>query len=335
MQGRQANHTGVETYDFEVQEGAGRRLDAYLAERLPDLSRSFVQKLIADGHVTTNSSPARASYRVQRGDRISVTIPLPEPAGIAAEEIPLDIRYEDSDIIVINKAKGMTVHPAPGSTRGTLVNAILAHSEDLSGVGGVERPGIVHRLDKDTSGLLVVAKTDQAHWALQEQIQQRGAERRYIALVWGEARFNEAVVDAPIGRHPTDRQKMAVIKDTGRYTAREAITNLTVAERFRGFTLLEAKLDTGRTHQIRVHCGFIGHPVVGDPVYGGAKRALPGAYSKLEQRDLGSLIDNLKGQALHAFSLAFDHPVTHERMAFEAPLPQDMQALIEWLRRSG
>jgi len=289
-------------------------------------------KLIESGDVLVNSLPQRAGYRVQPGDRITLSIPPPRPTQIAAEDIPLDIVYEDDQIIVINKSKGMTVHPAPGSKHGTLVNAILAHSDDLSGVGGEERPGIVHRLDKDTSGLLVVAKTDLAHASLQGQIQSRKAERGYIALVWGEAKFNEAVVDAPIGRHPTDRQRMAVIKDRARYTARDAITHLTVTERFEGFTLLVAKLDTGRTHQIRVHCSFIGHPVVGDPVYGGAKRAIPASYSKADQRELAALIASLRGQALHAFSLAFDHPATGERLRIEAQLPEDMSALIGWLR---
>jgi 23S rRNA pseudouridine1911/1915/1917 synthase len=199
-------------------------------------------------------------------------------------------------------------------------------------VGGVQRPGIVHRLDKDTSGLLVVAKTDQAHIRLQQQMRQRTAQRRYLALVWGAAKFEEAVVDAPIGRHPTDRKKMAVIRDTERYTAREAVTRLGVIERFEHFTLLEARLDTGRTHQIRVHCSFAGHPVVGDPAYGGTKHATPSDVGKSDQRDLGRLIENLRGQALHAFSLSFDHPVTGERLTFEALLPQDFQALLDWLR---
>lgn len=329
-----SNFPGMEIqhYDFTVDENPGARLDVYLASKLPGISRSNLQKLIGAGHVLTNGAVERSSYKVTLGDRITVSVAPPAPTQVTAEDIPLDVRFEDDQIIVINKAKGMTVHPAPGSRHGTLVNAILAHSEDLSGIGGEERPGIVHRLDKDTSGLLVVAKTDQAHASLQEQIMRRSAERRYFALVWGETRFNEAVVDAPIGRHPSDRQKMAVIRETGRYTSREALTNITVMERFVGFTLLEAKLDTGRTHQIRVHCSFIGHPVVGDPMYGGARRALPASYSKLDQRDLARLIDDLHGQALHAHALSFDHPVTRERLEFEAPIPRDMEALTNWLR---
>lgn len=312
----------------------GRRLDVYLAEQMPDVSRSHIQKLISKAHVTVDGAPIRAGYKLQPGERVNVTVPPPEPTDVRPEDIPLDVVYEDEHILVINKPKGMTVHPAPGSRTGTLVNAVIAYSDDLSGIGGVERPGIVHRLDKDTSGLLMVAKTDQAHVALQSQIQARNVDRRYMALVWGATKFNEAVVDAPIGRHPTDRQKQAVIKDTKRYTAREAVTHLKVLERFDGFTLLEAKLDTGRTHQIRVHCSFIGHPVVGDPTYGGTKRGIPSGYGKLDQRELSRLIDGLQGQALHAYSLSFDHPITGERLSFEVPLPPDIDALIEWLVRN-
>ena len=306
----------------------------YLAEQMPDVSRSHIQKLISKAHVTVDGAPIRAGYKLQPGERVNVTVPPPEPTDVRPEDIPLDVVYEDEHILVINKPKGMTVHPAPGSRTGTLVNAVIAYSDDLSGIGGVERPGIVHRLDKDTSGLLMVAKTDQAHVALQSQIQARNVDRRYMALVWGATKFNEAVVDAPIGRHPTDRQKQAVIKDTKRYTAREAVTHLKVLERFDGFTLLEAKLDTGRTHQIRVHCSFIGHPVVGDPTYGGTKRGIPSGYGKLDQRELSRLIDGLQGQALHAYSLSFDHPITGERLSFEVPLPPDIDALIEWLVRN-
>ncbi len=325
-------HVNGTTREFVVEDPAGQRLDVYLATRIDGLSRSSVQRLIDSAHVLVNGSSVRSSHKVQPGDRISVTVPPPEQSDIAPEQIALDIVYEDNQIIVVNKPSGMTVHPAPGSKHGTLVNAILAHSDDLSGIGGVERPGIVHRLDKDTSGLLVVAKTDPAHASLQLQLQERTAERRYMALVWGKTKFNRAVVDAPIGRHPNDRQRMAVIKDTGRYTARTAITNLTVLERFAGFTLLEAKLDTGRTHQIRVHCSFIGHPVVGDPTYGGTNRSLPASYDRQEQRELAALIDKLRGQALHAYSLSFNHPTTGERLAFDAPPPREMAALLDWLR---
>ena len=311
---------------------AGKRLDVYLAERIPEISRSHIQKLIARACVTVNGSTARSGYKIQTGEALRVEIPPPEPADISPEQIPLDVAYEDEHIIVINKPKSMTVHPAPGHRSGTLVNAVVAYSDDLSGIGGTERPGIVHRLDKNTSGLLVVAKTDAAHSSLQAQIQSRSAERKYLALVWGSTNFNEAVVDAPIGRHPTDRQKQAVIKDTERYTAREAITHLKVLERCDGFTFLEAKLDTGRTHQIRVHCVFIGHPVVGDPTYGGTKRAMPSSYGKLDAPDLLQLIEALQGQALHAYSLSFDHPATGKRLSFEVPMPSDTAALVDWLR---
>lgn len=324
----------VDTKEFIYVESGHKRLDIYVAEQIPDLSRSLVQKLIGSGHVLVNGAVTHASYKLQAGDVVGVIVPAAEPTEIVAEDIPLDIVYEDDQIMVINKAKGMTVHPAPGSKHGTLVNAILAHCDDLSGIGGVERPGIVHRLDKDTSGLLVVAKTDAAHASLQMQIQERAAERRYYALVWGATKFNEAVVDAPIGRHPSDRQKMTVIKETERYTSRVAITHLKALERFDNFTLLEAKLETGRTHQIRVHCAFICHPVVGDPVYGGIKRNLPSSLSKISHKALAGLIEGLNGQALHAYSLSFDHPITGERLSFEAPMPADMQAIITWLTAS-
>lgn len=325
----------MERLEFLVEDTDGPRLDVYLAKRVTDASRSYIQKLILDGHALVNGDAQRPNYKVRPGDLVTVTIPPAEPMHVEAEDIPLDVIYEDDQIIVINKPKGMTVHPAPGSKHGTLVNAILSHSDDLSGIGGVERPGIVHRLDKDTTGLLVVAKTDNAHQSLQMQIQKRTAERRYITLVWGETKFNDAIVDAPIGRHPSDRQKMAVIKDTNRYTAREAVTHLKVIERFRGFTLLEAKLDTGRTHQIRVHCSFIGHPVVGDQTYGGAKRSIPSSFGKMEQRDLSALIESLNRQALHAYSLSFDHPISGERLSFEVPIPSDMQCILDWLRHVG
>lgn len=328
------NYLPVTEHNYVFEGDESPRLDVYLAGRLPDVSRSQVQKLIEDGNVTVNAARQKAGYKLLPGDTIVIRIPPPQPSIIAPEEIPLEILHEDEHIIVINKPKGMTVHPAPGSKHGTLVNAILAHSDDLSGIGGVERPGIVHRLDKDTSGLLVVAKTDAAHASLQKQMQERTAGRRYLALVWGATRFNQAVVETPIGRHPQDRQKMAVIKDTSRYTARDAVTRLEVRERFGHFTLLEAKLETGRTHQIRVHCSYIGHPVVGDPTYGGLKRAIPSTMGKLQQRELARLIESLHGQALHAYSLSFEHPATGRRVTFEAPLPAEMSTLIEWLIRN-
>jgi 23S rRNA pseudouridine1911/1915/1917 synthase len=274
----------------------------------------------------------KASYKVKTGDEITIVIPPPTPSDIRAEEIPLEIVYEDSDIIVVNKPRGMTTHPAPGNPAGTLVNALLAVTSDLAGVGGVQRPGIVHRLDKDTSGLLVVAKNDVSHINLQRQIQKRTAERRYYALVWGEVSFEKAVVDAPIGRHPVHRKKMAVVVDGGH--ARTAVTDLAVSERFDGFTLLEASLRTGRTHQIRVHCAYIGHPVVGDPTYGG-RRTLPGRFGVHAKTEFENLLDSLGGQALHAHKLSFNHPRTGEQMGFEAPIPSDMKAVIEWLGKES
>jgi len=303
---------------------------------IPELSRSAVQRLIEDGHILVDGRTYRAGHKLSGGEIVQVTIPPPEPTDIRPERIPLDIIYEDSDIAVVNKPRGMTVHPAPGSPSHTLVNAILAHCKDLSGVGGVERPGIVHRLDKDTSGLLVVAKNDAAHLALQSQIQKRTMKRRYLAVVHGETKFTDAEIDAPIGRHPTDRKRMAVIEyaqDRG-LKARRAITHLHVLERFREFTFLEARLETGRTHQIRVHISYIGHPVVGDPVYG-PKRPLPSQFGGIRQRDLAEIIRNLGGQALHAASLAFRHPRTGEEMTFEAPPLDDMARLLTWLRENA
>ena len=318
------------TYNEET--GASERLDVFVAAAVEDLTRSGAQKLIKSGKITVNGNIEKANYPLRVGDVVAVRIPPPEPTDIIAEDIPLDVVYEDSDLIVINKARGMTVHPAPGHGSGTLVNAVLGRCEELSGVGGVERPGIVHRIDKDTSGLLVVAKTDKAHLGLAEQIQTRYAHRSYYALVWGAPKFEEAEVDAPIGRHPKDRQKMAVITETERYTSREAITHLHVIERFTGFALLEATLQTGSTHQIRVHVSFIGLPVVGDPVYCASRRSIPDSYSRKEQEELRRLIEAVGGQALHAHRLEFAHPVTGKPMTFECPMPPEMALLIDWLR---
>lgn len=306
------------------------RLDVFVTANV-DISRAQAQRLIEDGHVMVENSPRKANYRLSPGETVTITIPAAQPTEILAEEIPIEIVYEDEDLLVINKAKGMTTHPAPGSPAGTLVNAILAHCTDLSGVGGVQRPGIVHRLDKDTSGLLVVAKNDLAHLSLQKQIQERTAIRQYLALVWGDVTFQNAVVEAPIGRHPTHRQKMAVIQVQGQ-SSRPATTEFSVIERLNGMTLLEAKLLTGRTHQVRVHCAFMGNPVVADPVYDAPRHQVPPQLSKLEQIELQRLIANMKGQALHATRLAFTHPRTGEEMTFETQPPEAMEALIGWMR---
>ena len=316
---------------------AGARLDVFLAACLPGASRAEAQRLIergaeeADG-ARVNGKREKANYRLRAGDVITATRPQLHSAHAGAEDLPLAIVYEDRDLLVIDKARGMVVHPAPGSEHGTLVNAVLAHAGDLSGIGGALRPGIVHRLDKDTGGLLVVAKNDDAHRDLQAQIQSRTAERRYQALVWGVPRFQQASVDAPIGRHPSDRKKMAVVTDP-RHTARPALTDLTVRETFAGtFALLEAKLQTGRTHQIRVHAAYIQHPIVGDLLYTGPRKLPANAYPVATRTAIEAAILALNGQALHAYSLSFDHPRTRERLSFTVPLPPVMQDLLTLLR---
>jgi 23S rRNA pseudouridine1911/1915/1917 synthase len=311
---------------FTVENEAGERLDVVLVRRLPEMSRAAVQRLIEEGHVRVNEERARPGLKLRGGDQVSLTPPPPRPTELKPEAIPLDILFEDAHVLVINKPKGLVVHPAPGNPDGTLVNAVLAHAgEELPVIGGEERPGIVHRLDRDTSGVMVVAKTDAALRGLQEQIAQRSARRRYLALVRGDPRFEQAEVDAPIGRHPTQRQKMAVIPVGSRHPARPARTHLTVLERYPGFALLQADLETGRTHQIRVHCAYIGHPVVGDPIYG------PGGGRPRDPTippEVRAAIDGLSGQALHAYALAFVHPATAEPLAFTAPLPPDTHRLL-------
>jgi 23S rRNA pseudouridine1911/1915/1917 synthase len=308
---------------FAVEQEAGERLDRVLVERLPQLTRSAVQRLIDEGHATVDGHPVKHGHKLRPGEQIQVVIPPARPTEIAPEPIPLDIVFEDADLIVINKPKGLVVHPAPGHAGGTLVNAVLAHAaDDLSGIGGEERPGIVHRLDRDTSGLMLVAKTDLAHESLQRQIGAHTVERRYLAVVRGTPKFTRAEVDAHIGRHPVDRKRMAVLPSTAQPPPRPALTELQVLDRFPGFALLEARLQTGRTHQIRVHCLYIGHPVVGDPVYGPRLRDphIPPAVR--------TAIEALNGQALHAYRLAFDHPRTGERLAFTAPPPADTQRVL-------
>lgn len=320
---------------FEVEASqVGSRLDALVGTMLSDATRSEAKRLIEltdEAGVWVNERREKASYKARLGDRVRVLRPQTREIEILPEAIPLDIYFEDSEMLVINKPKGMVVHPAPGAESGTLVNAVLAHAVDLSGIGGAKRPGIVHRLDKDTSGLIMVAKSDNTHRALQAQIQARTAERRYKALVWGVPKFQHATIDAPIGRHPVDRKRMAVLTE-GRYTSRVAKTELFVLQRFaESFTLMEAKLHTGRTHQIRVHTSFAGHPVVGDPVYGGLRKVPSPPFSSSQQAQLSQAIEALEGQALHAWSLAFDHPKTGERLHFTSPLPDSFQSLVDLL----
>jgi 23S rRNA pseudouridine1911/1915/1917 synthase len=308
---------------FTTEAEAGERLDHVLVERLPDRSRSAIQHLIDEGHVRVDGQRVKSGHKLRPGEQVSVVVPPVRPLDLTPEPIPLDVLFEDADLLVINKPKGLVVHPSPGHASGTLVHAVLAHAGDeLSGIGGEERPGIVHRLDRDTSGLMLVAKTDRAHVSLQRQIGARTVERRYLAVVRGAPKFERAEVDAAIGRHPVDRKRMAVLPTTAKPPPRPAQTELKVLERFPGFALLEARLQTGRTHQIRVHCAYIGHPVVGDPVYGPRLRDphVPAAVR--------SAIEALEGQALHAYCLSFDHPRTGERLTFTAAPPADIQALL-------
>lgn len=300
---------------------AGLRLDVWLSDAL-SITRSAAVRLIEDGGVRVDGKPAPKRLKLTGREMVEADVPDPVPAEAQPEDIPLDIVYEDADIIVVNKPAGMVVHPAAGNPTGTLVNALLWHcGERLSGIGGVIRPGIVHRIDKDTSGLLVVAKHDEAHLTLAAGLKDHAIARVYSAIAIGNLREDDGAVDAPIGRHPTDRKRMAVIRDG---SAREAVTHYRVTERFEGFCCVECRLETGRTHQIRVHMASLGHPLLGDPVYGGDKTAF--------ERHHASLIH---GQCLHARELHFVHPRTGEPMCFTAPLPTDFAAVLEILRGSG
>lgn len=288
---------------FFVVEEPGLRLDKWLAQKLPDMTRSGVQNLIEKGLVFSGEKALTKSARLSPGDVVTVTVPEPSSLNAKPEPIPLDIVYEDGDLLVVNKPKGMVVHPAPGNPNGTLVNALLYHCGDsLSGINGVARPGIVHRIDKDTSGLLIVAKNDYSHVRLAEQIKAHSFTREYSAVVYGRVKEDEGTVDQPIGRHPVERKKMAVLRDST--SARNAVTHYRVIKRFQDFTQLCLRLETGRTHQIRVHMAFLGHPVAGDPVYGPKK-----------------VITSLKGQCLHAGLIGFVHPRTGEYLEFNSPLP--------------
>ncbi len=301
-----------ETFEVEFN-SEGERLDKYVSILFPDQSRSFFQKLIKEGHVFVNDKIEKANYRLKADDFVTVEIPDAVETQILPENIPLDILYEDDDLLVVNKPKGMVVHPSAGHYTGTLVNAIMYHCKDsLSGINGEIRPGIVHRIDMDTTGSLIVCKNDESHILIAEQIKEHSVNRRYRGIVYGVVKEDEGTIHAPIGRHPTERKKMAINEKNGK----DAITHYKVLERFDKYTYMEFKLETGRTHQIRVHMASIGHPLLGDTVYGSSKNPY-----------------HLQGQALHAMILGFCHPVTGEYMEFMAPLPEYFEKLLEKLRK--
>lgn len=299
----------MEKFVVEIEQ-VGKRLDLFVISVIKDLSRMNAKRLIEDGNVQVNSKNSKVSYKVQNGDIIEIHIPEAKQLDLKAQEIPIEVVYEDSDIIVVNKPKGLVVHPANGNWDGTLVNAIMAICKDsLSGIGGEVRPGIVHRLDKDTSGLLIIAKNDKAHINMSNEIKNREVKKVYIALVRGIVAENEATINMPIGRSNKDRKKMAVVKN-----GKEAITHFKVIKRFDKYTLLDVKIDTGRTHQIRVHLSEIGHPVVGDEIYSNGKNEF-----------------GVHGQLLHAKSLDFKHPITGKDMHLEAELPEEFKNILKKL----
>lgn len=318
----------LQQFDFTVApEQSGTRLDKFLAAQAPELSRTRIQNLMSEGQVFLNGAVwESASYKLKSGDEIVISVPEARDDTPMAEDIPLDIVYEDDALIVINKPVGLVVHAGAGHADGTLVNALLHHCGDtLSGIGGVKRPGIVHRLDKDTSGLMLVAKTDKAHKKLSAQLSDRTLHRRYKALVWGAPVPRKGVVDAPIGRHPSNRQKMGVVHRNGR----EARTQYLLVEEWGPVSMVECTLETGRTHQVRVHMAHAGHPLLGDPLYGLARNGQTARLKKggLPEELIPQVLD-FPRQALHAAEIAFIHPLTGEEMWFEADLPDDMQELI-------
>ncbi|MCK4403993.1 MAG: RluA family pseudouridine synthase [candidate division Zixibacteria bacterium] len=309
---------------------SGKRIDLFLSQsRLGGgLSRAFIHKLILDHNILVNEKPIKPSYKIKGGEKIKIEVPPPEKPSLEPEDIPLDIVYEDSDLLVVNKKAGMVVHPAKGNPSHTLVNALLFHCQDLSGINGVLRPGIVHRLDKNTSGLLVVAKNDFAHLGLSGQINDRTLLREYIAITWGHMPAEEGAIEAPIGRAVKDRKKMAVTRLKGR----ESLTQYQVLERFTLCDLLSIRLKTGRTHQIRVHLSYLNHPVLGDPEYGGRGKWIKGIYDR-ERPFAQKLLSLIERQALHAKKLGFVHPRTKEYKEFDSPLPEDVESVLTLLRR--
>lgn len=305
-----------ERFSFVVDENwVGERLDKAVSTYDEEWSRARVQEWIKDGRVMVDGKAKKANYRLRVGEVVEVVVPPIEELDLVPEPMELEIAYEDEEVIVVNKPRGLVVHPGPGNTEGTLVHGLLHHCQgQLSGIGGVARPGIVHRIDKDTSGLLMVAKTDRAHQSLVAQLKEHSVTRYYVAVVHGVISHDQGTIDAPIGRDPKHRKRMAVVEKNGK----EAITHFTVLKRFAQHTFVRCQLETGRTHQIRVHMKYIGHPLVGDPVYSAAKK---NPFS-------------IRGQALHAAVLGFDHPVTGERIYLEADLPEDMQKILRKLRGS-
>lgn len=311
MTDRSDQESGQDIQEWTVEaDFVKERIDKYIADSMEGVSRSQVQIWIGDGQVTVNGSQVKSNYKLAAGDKIELVVPEVAAVEILPENIPLEVVYEDSSVIVVNKQRGLVVHPAPGHASGTLVNALMYHCHDLSGINGELRPGIVHRIDKDTSGLLMAAKNDKAHASLAAQLKDHSVNRRYIALVHGHVQHDQGTIDAPIGRDAHDRKMFTVTERNSKH----AVTHFSVMERLGDYTLLELKLETGRTHQIRVHMKFIGHPLVGDPMYGRSKGV------------------KMNGQALHAATLGFVHPDSGETLEFNAPLPQDMEDVLASLR---
>ena len=302
--------------EFEVlNEQEGERLDKYLSMIYPDISRSFFQKIIKEGKILVNGKTEKGSYNVKEDDLVYVQIPDAVETAIVPEDIPLDILYEDEDVLIVNKPKGMVVHPSAGHFSGTLVNAVMYHCKDsLSGINGEIRPGIVHRIDMDTTGSLIICKNDEAHVKIAEQIKEHSVNRIYVGIVCGNVKDDEGTISGPIGRNPKDRKKMAINEANGK----PAVTHYKVLERYKNYTYMQFKLETGRTHQIRVHMASIGHPLLGDELYSTGKHPF----------------SSLQGQTLHAKIIGFVHPRTHEYMEFEAPLPQYFENLIKKLKKT-
>lgn len=310
MENSNSGTVGTQERIIITENEAGMRADVALAQLL-EITRSNMQKLLEEGRAVRGQKVIKSNYRVKVGEEILVNLPEPQPLDVQPEDIPLDIIYEDDDVVVVNKARGMVVHPAAGNYNGTLVNALLYHCKNLSGINGVIRPGIVHRLDKDTSGIMICAKNDSAHLSLSEQIQSKTAQRTYLAVVRGNVKNDSGIIETQIARDKNDRKKMAVVTEGGR----QAITEYEVAERFGKYTVVKCRLKTGRTHQIRVHMEYLGYPLVGDPKYSPMKTPFA-----------------INGQALHSLTLSFTHPRTGERLTFEAPLPEDMKKILTRLR---